>query len=163
MGKVILPVKHNGTNVLTMGYSGQSRAKTFLCQSQAPFYKKNLCSCLQLSQNVSPYKMIIENTLSEVLSEIESIPWEYDLYIRELSANSPAMVLNEENEELDDNEQVIVAKEKGMTLFLSIQTVQSIISNLKAQTPNPSSIQKLKALNYYYENDAFIDYKGLTN
>lgn len=48
------------------------------------------------------------------------------------------------------------ARALGFDYVLSMQTVQSIISNALQQRPGASLEQLLDALDFYYRNDAFV-------
>ena len=98
-------------------------------------------------------------TLANMLSNIQQLPWEYALYIATPEANwlgdTKCMVLDpEETDDPDDDP--VAAKANGFKYVLTISEVQDIVENIHAQRKNAEVDMLIKALKYYYDNDAFI-------
>ncbi|MFT4929082.1 MAG: hypothetical protein ACI8WB_005212 [Phenylobacterium sp.] len=99
-------------------------------------------------------------TLSKVLLNIDNLPWEYALYIPSVNAgwsrDIKCMVLDpEETEDPDDDPDE--AKNNGMKYALGISDVQDVMENILAQKRTLDLNLQIKALKYYYDNDAFIE------
>lgn len=67
------------------------------------------------------------------------------------------MVLDPDDVEDDEDDVPREAKEKHLMYALSIQTIQSIVSNLKQQMHDISENDLVEAFLYYYNNDAYIE------
>ena len=97
--------------------------------------------------------------LAKVLLGVDDLPWEYALYI---PASSPGwlpdmsvMVLDpDETDDPDDDPDE--AKDNGLKYALTISSVQDIVNNARSQKANVDMNVLIKALKYYYDNDAFI-------
>jgi hypothetical protein len=93
--------------------------------------------------------MEMKTTLQQIISDIETLEWKHLLFVSEgeLSLDTMVAVLEDDgvSEEFD-----------GMYLYLSVQDVQSVIENLRAQKNSPSTEQALQAIKHYHANDAFI-------
>jgi hypothetical protein len=97
--------------------------------------------------------------LGKVLSNIDSFSWDHALYISQTDGgwleNLPCMVLDpEETDDPDDDP--VEAKNNGLKYLLMISTVQDVVENAKAQQANIGTPQLIKALRYFYQNDAFL-------
>jgi hypothetical protein len=110
--------------------------------------------------------------LSEVLENVDDIYYGDVLFLNKdnpLTAESYCAVFNDgyiqevlQTKE-DDLNNSRFAKENGLHAFTNIGVVQDIKSNAKQQKPNLTPIELLKAFNFYYTHDAFIDFGDLTN
>lgn len=67
------------------------------------------------------------------------------------------MDLSAEEQDLRD----VDLENSGLMCFLFKDQLEDIQQNLKAQKPNYGSSDLYTALNYYWENDAFIDLKNV--
>jgi hypothetical protein len=99
-------------------------------------------------------------SLAQVLWSINDLPWDYALYIpiadTSWTEDMKCMVLDPEttNNPDDDPDE---AKSNGLKYALTIGEVQDVVENIKAQKHNAEIGLIIKALNFFYENDAFID------
>ena len=104
--------------------------------------------------------MRLESNLENVLSEIDSFEWNLYAYIypeKSICMSSLILIIDDDAEdERDDDDEPIYPISKGYKSFLSVADLQSIKSNLLEQKPSYSQSELLSAVNYYYENDAFI-------
>lgn len=98
-------------------------------------------------------------TLAEVLKNIDDLPWDYSFYIPvkdiDWAENMKCMVLDPEEAEDPDGDPD-AAKKNGVKFALTINCVQGVTDNLKAQGGSANLELKIKALKYYYDNDAYI-------
>ena len=69
-----------------------------------------------------------------------------------------AEVLNSDTKVLVSFDEYNTEDIQGYTWTLDCREIESIISNLSEQIPSPTLDQKIEAINYYIENDAFIDF-----
>ena len=96
--------------------------------------------------------------LSEVIDIIETLPWDQALYLKGTppwQACSPCAVLDPDEFDALQN-RPLFSDEHELHYALSIQTVQDIVANAKAQKPDVDLAGLIEALNYYYRNDAFM-------
>ncbi len=99
-------------------------------------------------------------TLAKVFLNIHDLPWEYALYIpssdADWSSNMECMILDpEETDDPDDDPDM--AKNNGLKYALTISAVQDVVENIISQNKNADMEMLIKALKYYYDNDAFIN------
>lgn len=101
-------------------------------------------------------------TLAKVLSEAENLPWEYALYIPKSSPSwqqhMSVMVLDPEVTD-DPDDDPDEAKKHGLKYALTISSLQDVVENAQAQDASVNIDVLIKALKYYYDNDAFITIK----
>lgn len=64
---------------------------------------------------------------------------------------------NIEPEEYEEIEKQVLAQGNGYINILNVDQIIDIVTNLKAQKQNYSDEELMRALNYYSENDAFIE------
>ena len=97
-------------------------------------------------------------TLGEALAAPDSLPDEWLLFSSEsaLSVDTPCLVadLDELPEGIDLPPDAV---ERGFTAELDVRTVQDVVSNLLQQTTEADAALRVRAFEYYVENDAFID------
>ena len=98
-------------------------------------------------------------TLAAVLLGADDLPWEYALYIPALTPcwlkDMPVMVLDpEETDDPDDDPDE--ACKNGLKYALTISCLQDVVENARAQDCSVNLDILIKALKYYYDNDAFI-------
>lgn len=101
-------------------------------------------------------------TLESVLSNIESQPWDFALYMPHgvpWRKNTPCAVLNPDdaNDESAPDRPVF-ALDNELHYALGIELLQSIIENATAQRPQATASEWVDAFIYYYDNDAYIDW-----
>ncbi|WP_305845492.1 DUF7716 domain-containing protein [Photobacterium leiognathi] len=99
-------------------------------------------------------------TLAKVLLNVDDLPWEYALYIPKVdiawAKDMKCMILDpEETDDPDDDPDV--AKSNGLKYALTISDVQDVVENVKTQDPSCDIDILIRALKYYYDNDAFIN------
>ncbi|WP_146504708.1 DUF7716 domain-containing protein [Rubinisphaera italica] len=97
--------------------------------------------------------------LSDVLDVAGEFQWSDALYLpinTAFTLNTPAIVYDPDDVVDDGQETPVFPSENGMVYVLGINTVQEILSNLNQQKPECTADDKLKALNHYVLNDAFI-------
>jgi len=102
-------------------------------------------------------------TLREIFrsaAALDENAWVY-LPEGEWSLNTTAAVLRSDDvpPELENEPDAGVpqfAKERGLRQVLPASTVQEIVNNARAQKPNASVDELLKAFTFYHKNDAFI-------
>jgi hypothetical protein len=99
-------------------------------------------------------------TLAKVLFGVGDLSWDYALYIPASNPSwlpdMPVMVLDpEESDDPDDDPDE--AKKNNLKYALTISSVQDVVDNARAQDANADLNILIKALKYYYDNDAFID------
>ena len=98
--------------------------------------------------------------LLEVLDIVETLPWDQALYLGGTppwDACSPCAVLDPDEYD-GPEERLLSGGEHEFHYALSIATVQDIVANAKAQKPDVDLRGLIEALNYYYKNDAFIEF-----
>ena len=96
--------------------------------------------------------------LINVLREIKEYPDECDLYMKDefpWSAATPCAVLS--TRDLFPEEDPPFAVEKGLRHGLSVQQAQDMVSNAKEQKRQLTDEEIIRAFNYYYDNDAYVD------
>jgi len=105
-------------------------------------------------------------TLKEILLSIEghsALAWVYLPADKNWNLDSPSAVLESEEvpPELEDEPDAGVpefAKQNGLIQALPVTTVQDIVSNAKAQKPDATVVDLLKAFEFYYRHDAFYKF-----
>jgi hypothetical protein len=60
--------------------------------------------------------------------------------------------------EVDDIKEPAFAVANGLIYVLDHQSIEDVLSNAKEQKSNVSISELVDALNYYWENDAFIEF-----
>ncbi len=98
--------------------------------------------------------------LGTVLREVESAPWTHALFIRgprPWTAASVCSVLDHNEPESPEDDPAF-AKEAGLAYALIVPDVRDVVGNCMAQKPDASEHDLVKALNYYFEHDAFLDW-----
>ena len=96
-----------------------------------------------------------------VLEHINEFNWSDALFLPEdevWNLNTKCMVLDPDDVEDDEEDAPQIAKEKGLIYTLSIQNVQMIYENVHEQKGDCSNDDLIKALLYYYDNDAYIEF-----
>lgn len=104
--------------------------------------------------------MRLELNLENLLDQVESLKWNLETYIASVQCFDGSTLLiiidDDEENERDENDNAAYATSKGYDLFLSISDLQSIKSNLLEQNPNFKLSELINAVNYYFDNDAFV-------
>lgn len=96
--------------------------------------------------------------LREILVNVEEYCWKDSLFLPENETwllDSNCVVLNMDELE-DDEEAPRFALDNNLKYVLTIQDVQDVVENIREQSPNCTDDDLLRALLYYYQNDAFI-------
>ena len=97
--------------------------------------------------------------LSVILKNIEEFKWSDALFLPEdeiWEKDTEGMVLDPNDVEDDEDDVPREAKEKRLMYTLGIQTIQSVVRNLKQQEHDISEVDLVAAFLYYYENDAYM-------
>jgi hypothetical protein len=99
--------------------------------------------------------------LKSVIEAIDSFPWDYMIYVSHQypwNENTLCLVLDPTDNDSDNpDEEPLVAKQLGLKEALGVSETQEIVINLKSQTPNIKASDLVKAFNYYFANDAFME------
>ena len=97
--------------------------------------------------------------LSQLLDNLSSISWKDWIFIgkniSQLSLDTVCYTAN-----IDDHSDEEIEKytsDNDIRLFFYRGQIDGIIDNLKAQKKSIDNNDKLKAINFYFSNDAFID------
>lgn len=100
--------------------------------------------------------------LTSVIGSINSFPWDYVLYLSHQhpwNENTLCLVLDPTDNDSDDpDEEPLVARQLGLKATLGVSETQEIVANAKSQGPNVNAPDLIRAFNYYYTNDAFIEF-----
>jgi hypothetical protein len=99
-------------------------------------------------------------SLGWVLDNVESLPWQHALYLRSdrpWTLDTPVLVLDPDDAN-DDEDEPTEARLAGLRYALGIQDVRGVIENARQQRPASTQDDLLRALIYYFEHDAFIDF-----
>lgn len=97
-------------------------------------------------------------SLRDLLVDVEKYSWKDSLFFSkegEWSLDSNCAVLNMDDLE-DDEEIPPFAFDNNLRYVLTIQEVQDVVKNIRLQNEDCSEEDLIKALLYYYKNDAFI-------
>ncbi|EKK5571604.1 hypothetical protein ACQSMR_001714 [Morganella morganii] len=89
-------------------------------------------------------------TIRNVLLKVLDIPWNLDTIAM---IEDPDDV---ESDELDNDPEVI--KEANCKYVISIQILQSIVTNAKLQQANVTEEELLQCLIYYFNNDDYLTF-----
>jgi hypothetical protein len=96
--------------------------------------------------------------LRELLVDVQDFSWKDSLFLPTtgtLSLDSNCAVLN--MDDLDEDEETPkFAIDNNLKYALTIQDVKDVVKNIREQSPECTDDDLLKALLYYYQNDAFI-------
>lgn len=98
--------------------------------------------------------------LGQIWREMDDLPWNAEVYFPsgQLSVFTQCLVLREDLDELDPDEDVPrAARDAGMSVSLAIADLRSIRNNLRLQQREPDDALLVEALEYYLDNDAFIE------
>ena len=98
-------------------------------------------------------------TIGDVLAEPYAFPWNHAVFANSENISDEGahcLVLDPDDVETDEDEEPAEAQRHGYTYVLSIQDIQSIAANLKAQGGVTTKGQMLPAFIHYVERDAFI-------
>lgn len=101
--------------------------------------------------------------LLEVLNNADKFSWKLGLYLPKGEAWGPetrCLVWDVEDSDDPDTDPAR-ATENGLSFTLFLQDIQSIRENARQQRSNVSLEDLLSAFQYYYENDAFIDFRKM--
>jgi hypothetical protein len=103
------------------------------------------------------YQKIIN--LSAVIENIDSVPWEYALYIPSTdvkwSVEMPVMIADPDDTDSDEGDPEVVTT-NGFKYGLSISEIQDVVKNIRMQKPKAGLEEVVSAVKYYFENDSFI-------
>ena len=98
--------------------------------------------------------------LSKVLIMMDELPWKHALYLAgsfPWTENTLCAVLDP-NETDDPDEVPDFAKQNELKYALSVHEVQGIVANAKQQLGKVAMPRLIEAFNFYYKNDAFIEF-----
>ncbi|GHD03993.1 DUF7716 domain-containing protein [Zhihengliuella salsuginis] len=98
--------------------------------------------------------------LGEVLKTAEKLPWTHALYApaqrRGFDESTPVLVWDVDDVVDDATDLPAEAIALGYDYVLSVDDVQSIVANARAQRANPATADLLLAFRHYLARDAFI-------
>jgi hypothetical protein len=97
-------------------------------------------------------------TLGDVLRSVDVLSWDHAVYLptsEEWNERSLAVVLDPDDAG-DDEEEPAAARAHGLKYALDVATLQDIVANAREQQQDIDVPGLLRAVVYYYENDAFI-------
>ncbi len=97
--------------------------------------------------------------LGDVLAAIEAREWNERLYLdaaRPWTQETRCAVLNFDQDEDEDDDIPAFATQNGLRDNLLITDVQDIVSNARQQRSDVDVNDLITALNFYYDNDAFV-------
>lgn len=100
--------------------------------------------------------------LSYVLENIDEFEWSDALFLPEdevWNLDTEGLICDPNDVENESDEVPQAAKEHNLIDALSIQDIQDIVYNAKQQKENVSIDELLEAYLYYYDNDAFVEWK----
>ncbi len=100
--------------------------------------------------------------LRDILEKPDTYLWSDALFLpegEEWTLNTLGLVLNPDDVENDEDEVPLSAKEHSLICALSIQDIQSITDNAHQQKSDCTSEELLTSYLYYYDNDAFINFR----
>lgn len=104
--------------------------------------------------------MRYKTNLSKLLEEAEEYEWFFDIYVPddiELTGETKVVVLDDDDEdERDEFDEPLYPRKIGFHLLMSISQLLDVISNIEENNDISDLSITIKAINYYYENDAFI-------
>lgn len=104
--------------------------------------------------------MLRIQTLDEVLTSAEDLPWDQALFVKRghpWSLDMPCAVLDP-NDSPDPDQDPEFAVVNGLGYTLGIQSVQAAVRNARLQNPAIGLPGLLAALVYYFDNDAFLEF-----
>ena len=104
--------------------------------------------------------MAATKPLGWILDNVGSVPWGHALYLspnEPWTLDTPALVLNPDDAS-DDEEEPEEARAAGLRYALGIQDVKGVADNARQQRKEATTGDLLRALRYYYDHDAFIDF-----
>ncbi len=100
--------------------------------------------------------------LGQVLLNVDQLPWKHALFLegeRPWGENTQTMILDPDDvEDPNTDDEPEVAKQHGLRYGLLVADVVDIVENARAQQPNVTMSELIQAFNYYYDNDAFIEF-----
>lgn len=107
---------------------------------------------------------LIIRTLGEMLKSRDELEWGLSFFMKgnyPFHENTPVILIPEtvhlpEGDEGHISEQTALAE--GFIDVFDASEVQDIVDNAIEQLPDATPEQLLQAFNYYYENDAFIEF-----
>ncbi|MCW2256720.1 hypothetical protein M2263_002811 [Providencia alcalifaciens] len=102
-----------------------------------------------------------KKTLKDVLLAAPSISWDLALYLPKntssWSLDTIAMIEDPDNVDSDDPDaDPEVIKEANYRYVLSIQTLQSIVSNARLQKMSVTEKELFQCFIYFFSNDAYL-------
>jgi hypothetical protein len=96
--------------------------------------------------------------LSDLLSGVEDLSWKGYLYLPKSEAwdlNTSCAIVDNEEDELSNKKFI---EDRNLKYALGIASVRGIVSNASSQKDDIELVDLLKALLFYYDNDAFIEF-----
>ncbi len=101
--------------------------------------------------------------LWEFLQNISTFPWNHALFVegdRPYDRTRRCGVFDPMDSD-DPDEDPPAAKALGLTYALGVEDTRSVIQNAKQQKPAASPDELIRALSFYLDHDAFIDFSEL--
>jgi len=99
--------------------------------------------------------MRFKTNLGKLVEEAEEYEWFFDIYVPdgiELSGETKVLILDDDDEdERDEFDEPLYPQKIGFHLLMSISQFLEVLENSEAEGLSKT----IKAINYYYENDAF--------
>ena len=108
--------------------------------------------------------LVSSRPLISIIESINSFPWNYVLYVAHQhpwDENTLCLVLDPtDNEGNDPDEEPVVAKRLRFKPALGVSETQEVVLNAESQLTNISPPDLIRAFNYYYSNDAFMEFSS---
>lgn len=100
--------------------------------------------------------------LTSIIESINSFPWNYMLYLAHQhpwDEQTPCIILDPDDNDSDDpDEEPVVVKRLGFKPALGVSETQEVVLNAESQLTNINAPDLIRAFNYYYANDAFMEF-----
>ncbi|WP_395682080.1 hypothetical protein [Dokdonella sp.] len=97
--------------------------------------------------------------LKDAVVHASDFPWNYSLYLpkdQPWNLTTPCLVRDPDAEDAELSD---AANDLGFDYVLNMQQVQSIVRNAQKQLVRITDEDLLRALLYYYDNDAYITFR----
>ncbi|WP_409309263.1 hypothetical protein [Pectobacterium sp. B1J-3] len=104
---------------------------------------------------------MVKKNLRETLRDVANIDWQLALYLpKDISVwDLDSLVMIEDPDDIDSDdpdEDPEIVKNAGYRYVMSIQSVQSVVNNVKQQRETTLEEDLFNAFMFYFEHDAFI-------
>ena len=115
---------------------------------------------LQNNFNKTINLLMQTRSLKDILTNINDLDWKSAIFSKEKYPFQLTTEIYLASEEEMDKEDPNIIKVEGVVLLYILGTAiaQDIVENAQQQKPNVTVEELIKAFNYYYKNDAFIEF-----